>query len=881
MCTGDAAQNLAAKAGFDNTIFNVITLCIKVTARVFDQNGTAQDEEKWQLVINDYKRLLVKSLEFLNNLVVQNERRKLMLWVELFDSSSDPVLTQYSDELMGRPSEPAGESSLDDVLGPPAPPISHLDDAQNDQLPPISNEPADRNMKPITLPSIRPPAAASSPYLLYITREGTQIRKQLLEEGKRADPAEIAKECKRRWDELTDAEKEGWQFLYEQLMTKPPSVESGMYGEALAALANNQNQLQAEIERLKQLDSTKYAEILPPFAVSPTAETQPDIKAYISVSGDRDYFNSDLPEPVAATNEDFKMDYDAQKGLTILDQGKSDLLKRLEPDSEHSARSHAHRHASVASSVPPSAVEQDETNVADDISDGAEPVSEDEESDEDDYPNPGDDGRGLLTDVPLILGPAEIEVLPMIIQSGIVPPVPGSQGYGKNEHEATAIRNMHAVRCHLLLAQNNGQNLLRELLIFVAAWDLREEELYFKVMVKIMDAILLNGLMPFAYHAFREAKDIISPAQAVIMKLLTNIFRARQGRHSRTAKGSPQQVETGAYPTSYEARMVKFLFGEFRNHIIPQTCALIFLQGKIRDGTASPEDFPLNLWDMERMYEGIYQYLEFFAILTEHDKWKWMMAQWEITSELVTLLEELDAAIPRSTPKHRAPQLPHLPTAEPTSATMAQFPATPQPIAVERPYDLDGPDLSSNAVQPPMSAPLDSDYVSPPAEDEPSDFEWRNLKKLAVLVLSSLVWKSPTVQAQLGKADKKGIPGRGVRALLKCCQVDDYNPYIKEHAIMALRFALENCEENQNIVRNLTRLPNGKPTTPRPAAASASGEKSTSQAPAANVDVPKEVLDINGWETYVDAKGQVQLKKREGQRKQGGAPAARPSNPSK
>jgi palmitoyltransferase len=44
------------------------------------------------------------------------------------------------------------------------------------------------------------------------------------------------------------------------------------------------------------------------------------------------------------------------------------------------------------------------------------------------------------------------------------------------------------------------------LLIFVAAWDLREEELYFKFMVKIMEAILANQLLPFAYHAFRESE---------------------------------------------------------------------------------------------------------------------------------------------------------------------------------------------------------------------------------------------------------------------------------------------------------------------------------------------------------------------------------------
>ena len=130
------------------------------------------------------------------------------------------------------------------------------------------------------------------------------------------------------------------------------------------------------------------------------------------------------------------------------------------------------------------------------------------------------------------------------------------------------------------------------------------------------------------------------------MKLLTNIFRARQARAQPAkgiAKANPPQVDQG------DVHMVNFLLTEFRRHIIPQTCALIFLQGQIRAGHAQPEDFPLNLWDMERMYEGVYQYLEFFAILTEHETWKRMLSNWEIANELVTLLKELDAAIPKGT----------------------------------------------------------------------------------------------------------------------------------------------------------------------------------------------------------------------------------------
>jgi len=250
---------------------------------------------------------------------------------------------------------------------------------------------------------------------------------------------------------------------------------------------------------------------------------------------------------------------------------------------------------------------------------------------------PGDNLRGLLTDVCLILGPGEVEVLPMIVQAGIVPPGLSKVGAGNSDSEAAAIRNMHTVRCHLLLAHENGRNLLRELLIFVAAWDLREDELFFKLMMSIVQSILLNGLLPFSYSAFREPRETVSPAQAVIMKLATAVFRTRQAEDKEKKEKGEKTPST--YPQKVDVQMVNFLLTEFRRVIVPQTCALIFLQGQIRTGIVCVDEFPMTLWDMERIYEGIYQYLEFFAILTEHSSWKKMLTDWQITSELITLLE--------------------------------------------------------------------------------------------------------------------------------------------------------------------------------------------------------------------------------------------------
>lgn len=208
----------------------------------------------------------------------------------------------------------------------------------------------------------------------------------------------------------------------------------------------------------------------------------------------------------------------------------------------------------------------------------------------------------------------------------------------------------------------------------------------------------------------------------MILKLLTNIFRQRQSLQQRqenlkTGGLKPIQPPAREYPAKVDVHIVSYLFTEFRQNIIPQTCALIFLQGQIRKGLAQPEDFPLNLWDMERMYEGVYQYLEFFAILTEHDTWKRMMSDWAISSELVTLLRELDTAIPKGAlpslqpgPRRNPPaQAPPVPAAAsqlaPQDSDADNATSDPQaaPVAVERPYDTTSPTTSIPA--PPASYP--------------------------------------------------------------------------------------------------------------------------------------------------------------------------------
>jgi hypothetical protein len=348
---------------------------------------------------------------------------------------------------------------------------------------------------------------------------------------------------------------------------------------------------------------------------------------------------------------------------------------------------------------------------------------------------------------------------------------------------------------------------------------------------------------------------------------------------------------------------------------------------------------------MERMYEGVYQFLEFFAVLSEEqgkvfigldgmerelrgalvwgDKeqneamggvgmvgWKGILAKWEMCCELVTLLRELEGGIPKvgdSVPATTAvggevkrgavqtipasssfssaapaPQPPPMQRSLSADAATSGSKSSNQPVSVERPFDVDPlppslapgnqpphqifepetplafpedfTNISQNALAPANSitghpAPLPTDLHPPPHhdQDEPSDFEWRNLKKLTVLVLSSLIWKTPLVQEQLRKYG-------GLEALVGCCRHDENNPYIREHAIMCLRFAVEGCEENADA---LVRLAGERGQS---ALRGASGGREGVKKALAEADgpesIPRDLLDADGFGMAVtDPKG--------------------------
>ena len=726
---------------------------MRVTARGYDGETNARNEERWQKVVVLYKRLLITCLQFLHNFIMHNEHRKLVLWLDLFGNQQQnhidgiaPTANAPETEEMQAAREARIKATVDRL-----PDSGALTDEGG-----LGYNIDDVHALFDLMSTERPPDGTTQ-----------EAARQLMDKI-RSDMERLSGLSASQLDENPEALLKVGAALRAHLpakdfpLTTPPGAAKERAQKAIAALDKT-----VPINETKA-SAMRWADL-------------PDLSQY----GESQNVIHEI------TADDTAMPRTAESAAETLQEAKDELLTRL---NENATMGRTNGNIEYdPDGVVDEAVEDDLRST-----DGvANSLDDEEEDDEDeDYRQPGDQERGLLTDVPLVLGPTEIEALPMIIQAGVV------DSFGLKGGERNGAKNMQAVRCHILLAQESGRNVLRELLIFIAAWDLPDDEFYFKMMVQIMEAILKNGLMSHAYSDFGQAKDIISPAQAVVIKILTHIFRKEYSPPSVIGSNSPQTTARATKSlTRVDVLTVRYIFTVFRGNIIPETCALIYLQGRIRSKQASAEDFPLNLWDMERVYEGVYQFLEFFAVLTESNDWKSLLVDWEIVYDLVTLIKELDQSIPKASLKSQIPAatngfqrkpIPPGPATTPMPDVPSDSSISATPVAVERPYDpvVDGPDGVA-----PQPAPIDG--TSPPlGTEDPSEFEWRNLKKLIVLVLSSLVWKSKNVQDQIRQHG-------GVDVILQCTQYDAHNPYIKEHAVMCLKFLLEGNKENQDIVRSL------------------------------------------------------------------------------
>ncbi|RDW85481.1 hypothetical protein BP5796_03806 [Coleophoma crateriformis] len=386
---------------------------------------------------------------------------------------------------------------------------------------------------------------------------------------------------------------------------------------------------------------------------------------------------------------------------------------------------------------------------------GEEGEEEEEEEDDDSYV----EGplRGLLTEIPNILDTKQIEALHMTVKACIV----DSMGSGLT----AAGENLQKTRCKMFLALDCGKNLLREMLVFIAVWEQTDQQFIFQITAQIIESFHHNALLPYAWNSLRILKDIVSPAQTVLLRLINYMFRAR--------KDSPIYDDPRDY--SRDAKLIHFLYNYFRCRVVPDCIALMYAQAQIRTNAAHASDFPVDLWDMERAKDGLSQYLDFISVIADIPEMRHLLIDWDATYELVALLKALEQGVARK----------------------ALVPSPGSGTSGDRSYSAEDP-ADNGHPRPTL----------PPLHDTPFKFPWAGIKIQILIILTSLVAPSnknrqgpgnPTVQKQL-------LDHGGIMPLLNCCVYDGHNEYLKERATLCIKFVMEGCEEAQKFVRELVPI---------------------------------------------------------------------------
>jgi len=394
---------------------------------------------------------------------------------------------------------------------------------------------------------------------------------------------------------------------------------------------------------------------------------------------------------------------------------------------------------------------------------------------------------GLLTEIPNILDPKQIEALHMIVKSCIL----DSMGSGLTRYG----ENLQKTRCRMFLALECGRSLLREILVFIAVWEKDEASLIFEITTNIVEALHDVALLPYAWNSLRIPKDVISPAQAVLLRLINHMLRKRY-----ISSSPPPVISDG----SLDIKLIHYLFTCVRSRIVPECLAFMRLQGDVRRKVADPADFPVDNWDMERARDGLAQALDFLFTISEIDDMRRRLVDWDATFELISLLKGLEDGVARKS------------LVDPIRSSETQASRAPVSSAtpVERPYDDDDLD------QPPPPPP------PPPPQDPGYNFPWAGIKIQILAILAHLLqpargMKGPgnaTVQAQI-------MQEKGIVPLLNCTAYDDHNRFASERVQVCLRFLMDGSEEARRFLQQLVKAPAAPfpPTTlPPPTSAPAS-----------------------------------------------------------
>ncbi|SPO04850.1 uncharacterized protein DNG_07535 [Cephalotrichum gorgonifer] len=396
----------------------------------------------------------------------------------------------------------------------------------------------------------------------------------------------------------------------------------------------------------------------------------------------------------------------------------------------------------------------------------------------------GDDGMtsGILTEIPNILDPRQIEALYMIIKTCVL----DSHGDGLSPSG----ENLQKTRCKMFLALNSGRSLFREMLVYVGIWVLDDTSLVYNVMRDIVLALHQNLLIPYAWNRLRAHKHFISPAQSMLLRLVGDLFC--------TSRSNPETLT--APEKARLVKLVHFLFGFFRSRVVPEYAAVMYLQTRVREGAIPGAEFPMHYWEMQRAKAALVQYLEFLLLVAEVKETRELLIEWEAVYDLITLLVALEGAVPK------------LPLVD---VTTGQPRAVPQPGAAGADHARAGgyprseyEDSESESLD--STQPLESPHAASASRDQASRYAWSGTKAPIFTILATLLQPpsgrstpgNPTVQRQI-------LRNNGLAALLNCVTYDGHQPLSRERVTLCLKWLVEGNKDATEWFKELFRHSEG------------------------------------------------------------------------
>lgn len=82
-----------------------------------------------------------------------------------------------------------------------------------------------------------------------------------------------------------------------------------------------------------------------------------------------------------------------------------------------------------------------------------------------------------------------------------------------------------------------------------------------------------------------------------------------------------------AAPQLLDTSIAAYLIRVFRLDVLPNIRRIILQQGAIKSGEMKRENFEWSLWDLDRVYEGLYQFMEMMVVFAEDDGAKTIMLE--------------------------------------------------------------------------------------------------------------------------------------------------------------------------------------------------------------------------------------------------------------